>query len=647
MNYSRDFIKDLLIRIPISILIGKYVDWDRKKTNAVKGDYWACCPFHKEKTPSFHCIDRKGIYYCFSCHATGDHLSFLSALFGCSFVESVQKLAVIVGVTLPVFDSKIDKTEKIQTGLIHLMETAADFFHRSLKNNNNKHLRSYLDKRGINSHAIETFKLGYAPDNRDYLKEYLLQECFPHEKIIEAGLLIHGDNITISYDRFRNRLIFPIFSSKGKVIAFGGRTLSKDDNVKYLNSPETILFHKGKNLYNFCGAFNYLQKSTRQDLQWKSSSFILLVEGYMDVLSLYQAGIKNVVSSLGTALTEYQLLLLWKLSSRVVLCFDGDDPGLRASYRAVDLVLYNLIPGKRVSFVLLSGGEDPDSFVRFHGKVAFEKLVLESLPLVDMLWKRETEHRSFDTPDERAELEIRLKSCIDHIKDKKLRYYYFQVIRDRLYSLFKKTKESYYLSQYWKKNERYRDKKGPSQRLMQSSLVKGKFSKKPSLREAALLLTLINHPNILQEQYQELSDICYDNSELQKMWSFLFSDFFLQKDFSHQVINERLCARGFGELLKNLDKQVREAGLWSATSEAHIVDVRQGYQQALSLYKRFRLLSRQKEEIEKQIAQVTANGEEKKTALLMSILNEIHIQIHKIESQEAMIEGFGKMSGRL
>nr|MBA2917605.1 DNA primase [Candidatus Liberibacter asiaticus] len=352
--------------------------------------------------------------------------------------------------------------------------------------------------------------------------------------------------------------------------------------------------------------------------------------------------------SLGTALTEYQLRLLWKLSPRIVLCFDGDDPGLRAAYKAIDLVLCHLIPGNRVNFVLLSRGEDPDSFIRCYGKTAFEKLIVESLPLVDMLWKRETENRSFNTPDERAELEIHLKNCINHIKDQKLRYYYSQAIRDRLQQLFQKyiTEHSGY-GRYWKKNARHRDQKGPSQRLMQSSLVKGKLSKKPSLREAALLLTLINHPAILQEQYQELADIRYDNNELQKLWSFLFSDFVEQKYFLPEEIHQRLCERGFGELLKQLDRQVRDAGLWSATTEANIVDVRQGYQQALALYKRFRLLSRQKEEIEKQIAQVTAKGEAEKTAILISILHEVHIQIHQIESQEAMIEGFGKMSGRL
>ncbi|ONI60246.1 DNA primase [Candidatus Liberibacter solanacearum] len=650
MQYPHDFIDDLLIRTPISHLIGQHVNWDRKKTNAVKGDYWSCCPFHNEKNPSFHCDDRKGVYYCFSCHATGNHLTFLSTLLGCSFIESVQKLAVIAGVSLPTFDPILDKKQKKQTSLIQLIDIAADFFHQSLKNNDNKRLRYYLDKRGINSHSIETFKLGYAPDSRHSLEEYLLTKGFTQENIIEAGLLIHGDNITTPYDRFRDRLIFPILSSRGQGIAFGGRSLSKGENIKYLNSPETILFHKGKNLYNFFGALNYRQKSIRQDVQKKSSSFIVLVEGYMDVVSLHQAGIQNVVSSLGTSLTEDQLRLLWKLSPRVVLCFDGDDPGLRAAYKSVDLVLSHLSIGNSVNFILLSEGEDPDSFVQRYGKIDFEKLILESVPLVDVLWKRETEYHSFETPDACAELEGRLKNCLDRITDQKLRYYYFKSIQERLHHLFQtnpRPHSSYGHGQYWGKKVKYRDKEGPSQRLMQSSLVKGKHSKKPSLREAALLLTLINHPKILQEQCYELTDISYDNSELQKMWSFLFSEFVVQKDFSREEINQKLCTRGFGELLQRLDKQVRDAGLWSATAEANIVDVRKGYQQAVALYKRFRLLSRQKADLERQIAQMTEQGEEKKTTILISILNDIHIQINTIECQEAIIEGFGKMSGRV
>ncbi|MBL0849343.1 MAG: DNA primase [Candidatus Liberibacter ctenarytainae] len=648
MLYHRDFITDLLVRISISTLIGQYISWDRKKTNVAKGDYWACCPFHDEKTPSFHCDDRKGVYYCFSCHAKGNHFSFLSEILGCSFSDSVQKLADIVGIPLPDSDSDFEKKEKKRSILIEIMEVATRFFQNSLKNQSSTRLRHYLDERGISSHSIETFRLGYAPDSRHALREYLCKKGFSQEQISEVGLLIHGNDTTIPCDRFRDRIIFPILSSRGQVIAFGGRSLSKRENIKYLNSPETIFFHKKKVLYNFFGVLNNSQRWMRQDLQKQNSAAIVLVEGYTDVIALHQAGILNVVSSLGTSFTDHHLQLLWRLSSRVVLCFDGDNAGLHAAYKSIDLILCHLIPGKSVNFILLPEGDDPDSFVRRYGKKAFEKLLIESLPLVDFLWKRETESYSFETPDARAELEMRLKNSILCMKDKKLRYYYSQVIQDRLNQLFQKRSMS---SPSWgknrKNNARYEDKKGPSTRLMQSSLVKGKLSQKPSLREAALILTLINHPEILQDEYHNLIDMSYDHNELQKLWSFLFSEFIIKKEFTHEEIYQKLCMRGFGELLHNLDKQIRDAGLWSVTAEANIIDVRSACKQALELYKRFRLLSRQKEDIENQIAQMTEQGEEEKTVLLISILNEIHSQIIQTEHQDAIIEGFGKMSGRI
>lgn len=647
MYYTHDFIKELLFQIPISSLIGQYISWDSKKTNYSKGDYWACCPFHDEKTPSFHCEDQKGFYYCFSCHAKGDHFNFLSALLGCSFTESVQKLADIAGIKLPVNNPNLEKKEKERSELLDIIEAATRFFQESLKKHNFGRLRHYLDERGIKNNSIQTFRLGYAPysRSRNDLIEYLRGKCFSQEKIAEVGLLGQGDNIIDTYDRFRDRLIFPILSSRGQVIAFGGRSISEKENIKYLNSPETIFFHKGKTLYNFFGAFNNnRQLIVRDTQQHGSDSVVVLVEGYMDVISLHQAGIQNVVASLGTALTEYQLKLLWRLSPRVVLCFDGDAPGLRAAYKAIDLVLCNLMPGKRVNFILLPDGDDPDSFIRRCGKNAFNQLLIESIPLIDLIWKRETDHYSFKNPDERAELEARLKNTISRITDRKLQHYYFKDIQDRLNKLFRQPLTFY---RSWKNNSKHKDKNGPSKRLMQSFLVKGKLSQKPSLREATLLLTIINHPQLLQDEYNDMTDISYENIELQKIWSFLFSEFLMKKELSHEVIYQSLCDRGFGELLKNLDKQIRDAGLWSATVAANIIDVREGYKQALDLYKRFRLLSRQKDDIENQIAQVTEQGEENKTSILISILHDIHVQIDKIEHQDAIIDGFGKMSGRM
>ncbi|MBY7649572.1 MAG: DNA primase [Candidatus Liberibacter europaeus] len=648
LHYTNDFIKDLLTRISISDLIGQYVNWDRKKTNYSKGDYWTCCPFHEEKTPSFHCDNQKGLYYCFSCHANGDHLAFLSSLLGLSFIESVEKLADIAGIPLPIYDHNLAKKEIERSSLIDIIEIATQFFQESLKKYNYGRLRYYLDERGINDSSIKTFRLGYAPNSRQALGEYLRGKGISQEQTAKVGLIVQGENISTPYDRFRDRIIFPILSSRGQVIGFGGRSISKADNIKYMNSPETIFFHKGKNLYNFFRVLNNRRRLIGDDAKRNNSSTVVIVEGYMDVISLHQAGIQNVVSSLGTALTDNQLKLLWRLSSRVVVCFDGDDPGLRATYKVIDIVLANLILGKSVNFILLPDGDDPDRFVLRHGKNSFEKLIIESLSLVDLLWKRETECNCFETPDARAELEMRFKKSIDLIPDKKLRYYYSQEIQYRLTKFFRQNQLfDYSYGKYWKQNSKYKDKSRPSKRLMQSSLVTGKLSQKPSLREATLLLTLIHHPQLIQEEYQNLIDISYDNIELQKMWTVLFSEFIMSKEFSREEIHRKLCNRGFGELLIKLDKQIRDAGLWSATATANIIDVREGYKQALKLYKRSRLLSRQKEDIENKIAEMTEQGEEKKTNILMSILHDIHIQINKIEHQAAMIEGFGKMSGRV
>ncbi|MBA5724657.1 DNA primase, partial [Candidatus Liberibacter sp.] len=594
MQFARDFIEDLLIRVPISEIIGQHVSWDKRKTSPARGDYWACCPFHEEKTPSFHCDDRKGYYYCFSCNAKGDHFSFLSTFLGCSFTESVQKIADMAGIPLPISNPLLKKKEKERVSSEAIMEMAAHFFQDTLQSQDSIHVRRYLDERGINTHSIETFRLGYAPDSRNALRQYLLGQGISQEKISATGLVVHGENIATPYDRFRDRLIFPILSPRGKVIAFGGRSLSEGATAKYLNSPETDFFHKGEMLYNFFGALNHSNRRIAREGQRQISSPIILVEGYVDVIALHQIGIQNVVSPLGTALTEHQLKLLWRLSSHIVLCFDGDAAGLRASYKAIDLVLCHVVPGKSVNFILLPDDDDPDSFVRRSGKKAFEKLIAESFPLVAWLWKRATDDHSFETPDARAELEIYLGKAIKSITNKKLQYYYSKDIRNRLNKFFQRDTTPYSSERYGKNQRFYsksENKQAPSQRLTQSSLVRGVKAKRPSLREATLLLTLINHPKILQEEYQELIDIRYDNRELQKLWSFLFSEFIVTQEFSREEIYKKLCARGFGELLKSLDRQIRDAGLWTATGEANLVDVRQGYKQALEFYKCSRLLS--------------------------------------------------------
>lgn len=245
MRFSNTFLDEIRDRVPISDVIGRRVTWDRRKTNVPRGDYWACCPFHGEKSPSFHCEDRKGRYHCFGCGVTGDHFRFLTELEGLSFPEAVQQIADMAGVPMPVADPMEAKREKERTSLLDVMEMATQFFQDQLQTANGARARAYLRDRGLTGRTIDTFRLGYSPDSRNALKEFLSGKDVAKEQIEACGLVVHGPDIPVSYDRFRDRIMFPILSSREKVIAFGGRAMSPDAPAKYLNSNETELFHKG------------------------------------------------------------------------------------------------------------------------------------------------------------------------------------------------------------------------------------------------------------------------------------------------------------------------------------------------------------------------------------------------------------------
>ncbi len=384
MRFSQGFLDEIRDRVPISAVIGRRVAWDRKKTNAARGDYWGCCPFHGEKTPSFHCEDRKGRYHCFGCGVTGDHFRFLTDLEGISFPEAVEQIAGLAGVPMPQPDAEAARRDEQRTTLMDVMELATAFFQDQLQSANGARARAYLRDRGLTGRTIETFRLGYAPESRNALKEHLAGKGIPKEQIEACGLVVHGPDIPVSYDRFRDRIMFPILSSRERVIAFGGRAMSPDAMAKYLNSNDTELFHKGDVLYNFARARKAMQGAN-------GASTVIAVEGYMDVIALHQAGIENAVAPLGTALTENQLGLLWKMTPEPVLCFDGDGAGLRAAYRAADLALPLIGPGKSVSFALLPDGKDPDDLVKHDGRAPFDRVMAQAKPLAEMIWTRESQ----------------------------------------------------------------------------------------------------------------------------------------------------------------------------------------------------------------------------------------------------------------
>ncbi|MCM2471893.1 DNA primase [Rhizobium sp. CG5] len=657
MRFSNAFLDEIRDRVPISAVLASRVSWDRKKTNVSRGDYWACCPFHGEKSPSFHCEDRKGRYHCFGCGVSGDHFRFLTDLEGLNFPEAVQRVADMAGIAMPKVDPQEERREKERTTLQDVMELATLFFQDQLQTANGAKARAYLRERGLAGRTIETFRLGYAPESRNALKEHLAAKGIPKDQIEACGLVVHGPEIPVSYDRFRDRIMFPILSSREKVIAFGGRAMSPDAPAKYLNSNETELFHKGSVLYNFARARRSMGGAGGNET-------IIAVEGYMDVIALYQAGVENAVAPLGTALTESQLDLLWKLTPQPVLCFDGDGAGQRAAFRAVDLALPHLKPGRSVRFAMLPDGKDPDDLVRHEGRAPFDQVLSDARSLDDMVWTREISQGRFETPEKRAELEARLKQVVAVIADESVRRHYSQNVRDRLYAFFKPESAQRPDRGNFERGGNAGGGRGGngqgrapgpkaagrgsiSDRLARSGMVK-RHHDQMSLRESVLALTIVNHPQLLQEEYDEVSAIDYESRDLQRLWSaVLTAAAEAGTQLSRERLYERLIEQGFEPLLKALDQQIRNARLWTATTVAAPEDAREGYRQALSLHKRAKALRRQRMELEREVAEATEAEDGDRVGGLIAALQQVQLEITRMENQEAIIDGFGVMSGRV
>ncbi len=431
MRFPPSFLDEIRERVPISSVIGTRVSFDRKKTNAPKGDFWACCPFHGEKSPSFHCEDRKGRYHCFGCGVTGDHFRFLTELEGLSFPEAVQRVADMAGVPMPARDAEMEIREAKRATLYDVMEMATKFFEEQLQAAGGAKARAYLRERGLSASTQHSYRLGYAPESRNALKEHLASKNATKEQIEACGLVVYGDDKPVSFDRFRDRIMFPIEDLRGRIIAFGGRALAPNAIAKYMNSNETELFHKGKILFNALRARKAAQPQAGQP-----AKAVIAVEGYMDVIALAQAGFTQAVAPLGTALTEDQLDLLWRMSPEPILCFDGDNAGIKAAHRAIDLALPVLKPGFSLRFAVLPEGKDPDDLVKSSGPQAFQAVLDDARPLADMLWTRETASGVFDTPERRAELEARLKQMTALIGDENVRRHYAQDVRERIQQFF-------------------------------------------------------------------------------------------------------------------------------------------------------------------------------------------------------------------
>ncbi len=413
------FVDELKARIRPSDVIGRKVKLTRK------GKEWVgLSPFTAEKTPSFYVNDQKRIFKCFSSGLGGDVISFVMETERLSFMEAVEKLAEEAGMSLPKASPEAVEEYDHRKRLQAACEAAAAFFEDRLRSSEGAAARRYLEGRGLKPSAWERHRLGYAPDDWRRTRSHLRSEGFTDEELLEAGLIKESDKGGEPYDAFRGRLMFPIPDARGGIIAFGGRGLTPDAKPKYLNSGDTPLFHKSQVLYRY--------KAAREALGHGDGGGLIVAEGYMDVIALCEAGFANAVAPLGTALTEEQLNLIWKAGPEPVLCFDGDRAGLGAAHRAIDRALPFVAPGQSLFFTLLPDGMDPDDLIRARGAEAMAAELAARIPLSELLWRRERDAESLDTPERQAGLEARLMAACGAIRHAGVRAAYERDLRARL-----------------------------------------------------------------------------------------------------------------------------------------------------------------------------------------------------------------------
>ncbi|MEP2533395.1 DNA primase [Shimia sp.] len=432
MSLPPGFLDELRSRTSLSQVVGRKVMWDARKSNQGKGDMWAPCPFHHEKTASFHVDDRKGYYYCFGCHAKGDAISFVRETENVEFMEAIRILAEEAGMQMPERDPRAREKADRHTQLAEVMEMAVQHFQLMLKTGQGTAAREYLERRGLDGAARDRFDIGFAPDGWQGLWDHLVGKDVAPDLILGAGLAKPSTKGGKPYDTFRNRIMFPIRDARGRCIAFGGRAMDPNDNAKYLNSPETDLFDKGRSLYNHGPAREAAGKGQP----------LVVAEGYMDVIALVEAGFGASVAPLGTAITENQLQLMWRVADEPIIALDGDTAGLRAAMRVIDTALPMLEAGKSLRFAIMPEGQDPDDLIRAKGPAAVQRVLDHALPMVQLLWQREIEGKIFDSPERKAALDKTLREKIKLIQDPSIRAHYGQAMKELRWDLFRPQRSS-------------------------------------------------------------------------------------------------------------------------------------------------------------------------------------------------------------
>jgi DNA primase len=652
MRFTPQFLDELRARLPVSEVVGK-----RVKLRKAGREWKGLSPFNQEKTPSFFVNDGKAMWFDFSSGKNGNIFDFLMLTEGVSFPEAVERLAQQAGIPMPVMTREAAAHEERRKTLHDIVELAAGFFQSTLASRHGARGRGYLLDRGVPAAAQLKFRLGYATPEQYALKEHLGAAKISVEDMAEAGLVVTGEDIPVPYDRFRDRVMFPISDWRGRVIAFGGRALDKDVSAKYLNSPETPLFHKGATLYNIAAARKAAHGGAR----------VIAVEGYIDVIAMVTAGFEATVAPLGTALTAEQLALMWRLADEPLLCFDGDEAGRRAAYRALDVALPLLKAGKSLKIATLPDGQDPDDLARSGGREAIEDVLAVARPLAHVLWARESEAGPFDTPERRAALEARIAEVTASIADEAVRRYYRQDFSGRLRQMFAPqmfTTRDARRRGFDENSFAARGRGGAASRPTRGGLGRGDSYVVASAqlaagplhrghraaiprREALIMQAVLNYPWLLHDHLEELAEAEFRHADTQKLKGALIDVFahHFAEDFGRDGEAERvalaaeLAKRGFTELLERIGRSITTPSVWGARPAAAQADVLLTWKQLIALHRQWHSLTRELRDAE---AALGADNSEANYARL----RDVKARLSSLDGTEALIEGFGASSGR-
>ncbi|MCO5091069.1 DNA primase [Bosea sp. (in: a-proteobacteria)] len=629
MKFPPSVLEEIKARLPVSAVVGK-----RVRLQKAGREWKGLSPFNAEKTPSFFVNDQKASFFDFSSGKNGDIFKFVMETEGLSFPEAVEKLAAEAGVVLPKITAEAQAREEQRKGLHEVVELAAQFFETELMGDRGVAARRYLASRGLDGEARTRFRLGYGPADRFALRDHLAGKGVSAELMTQAGLLVHGEEIAVPYDRFRDRVMFPIHDARGRVVAFGGRAMSAEVAAKYLNSPETPLFHKGHLLFNHHNA----RKAAHDTGQ------AIVVEGYVDVIAMALSGFPQTVAPLGTALTEDQLGLLWRMADEPVICLDGDKAGRKAASRAIDLALPLLEPGKSLSFALLPDGQDPDDLARAGGRQAIAEVVGAARPLVDMLWQREVEAGPLDTPERRAAFERRLKEPLSQIRDETTRRHYRREMDERLAQLFagaapvrgggaagfRGGRGGAGLPRGGFGRQVPPWLAGPlraSSALTQSRLV-AKLSGEDR-REAFILLALASHPELILRCADEIAELALDGPAAERLRQALLDS--VEDRLDREALANRLAQPRVREAHGHLMAVTGPAERRKLAQDADPESVFDSIHQAIVLHHRARTLNSELRAAERALA-------DDATEANFAWIKDVKARLETIEGTEAMSE---------